>query len=248
MKGFLMTLAIIDGDVLLYMSVWGSDTLREGKEKFNTTFRDVLNSLFTEDYVMAMGGPDNYRIDLYPEYKRSASRVKSKSSKPDWFDDLKSWTMEAYDGCILTDNCEADDMVRIWALEAARVDMQHCVVTIDKDLDCIPGTHYNPRTKQIYQIEQEWADYFYWKQLLMGDSVDNIPGIAGIGPKKAEKLLEGAKSKDERIAIICREYNKVYGCEGLDFMLLNGKLLHIWRHINDHFVIKREVYEAAIKG
>lgn len=139
-------------------------------------------------------------------------------------------------------------MVRIWALEASKADMQHCVVTIDKDLDCIPGTHYNPRTKQIYQVEQEWSDYFYWKQLLMGDSVDNIPGIQGIGPKKAEKILEGTTSKDERIAIICREYNKVYGCEGLDFMLLNGKLLHIWRHINDHFVIKREVYEAAIKG
>jgi 5'-3' exonuclease len=242
-----MTLAIIDGDVLLYMSVWGSDTLEEGKSKFNTTFTDITNSLFTKDYVMAMGGPDNYRIDLYSEYKRSASRVKSKSNKPDWFDDLKSWTVEFYDGCIITDNCEADDMVRIWAVEAKKANIQHCVVTIDKDLDCIPGTHYNPRTKQIYQIDKEWADYFYWKQLLMGDSVDNIPGIYGIGPKKAEGILKGAKNKKERIKRICREYHDAYGEEGFNSMLLNGKLLHIWRHINDHFTIDKEVYEDAIK-
>jgi DNA polymerase-1 len=185
---------------------------------------------------------------LYVDYKRSASRVKSKSTKPDWFDDLKSWTVEAYDGCIITDNCEADDMVRIWAVEAKAADIQHCVVTIDKDLDCIPGSHYNPRTKVIYQIEEEWANYFYWKQLLMGDSVDNIPGIMGIGPKKAEKILEGSKNKDEHVDRICREYHNAYGDNGFDHMLLNGKLLHIWRHINDHFVIKKEVYEAAIKG
>ena len=243
-----MTLAIIDGDVLLYMSIWGSETLEEGKTKFKTTMKDVTNSLFTEDYVMAMGGPDNYRCDLYVDYKRSASRVKSKSTKPDWFDDLKSWTVEAYDGCIITDNCEADDMVRIWAVEAKAADIQHCVVTIDKDLDCIPGSHYNPRTKVIYQIEDEWANYFYWKQLLMGDSVDNIPGIPGIGPKKAEKILEGANTKEERVNRICREYHNSHGDEGFDSMLLNGKLLHIWRHINDHFSIKKEVYEAAVKG
>jgi DNA polymerase-1 len=243
-----MTLAIIDGDVLLYMSIWGSDTLEEGKTKFKSTMSDVTNSLFTKDYVMAMGGPDNYRCDLYADYKRSASRVKSKSTKPDWFDDLKSWTEEYYDGCIITDNCEADDMVRVWAVEAKKAGIQHCVVTIDKDLDCIEGNHYNPRHKTLYQVSDEWAGYFYWKQLLMGDSTDNIPGIAGIGPKKAEKILEGSKNKEEHIERICREYHNAYGDDGFDHMLLNGKLLHIWRHINDHFVIKKEVYEAAIKG
>jgi len=243
-----MTLAIIDGDVLLYMSIWGTESLEDGKKKFHTIFKDITNSLFTEDYVMAMGGPDNYRCDLYVEYKRSAGRVRSKSTKPDWFNDLKSWTVEAYDGCVLTDNCEADDMIRIWAIEADKADIQRCVVTVDKDLDCIPGNHYNPRTKAIYQVTKEYADYFYWKQLLMGDSVDNIPGIKGIGPKKADKILEGAVGTDELKRRISIEYNKAYDEDGFNHMLLNGKLLHIWRHINDHFSIPKEVYETAIKG
>ena len=240
------TTAIIDGDVLLYMSIWGQETLEDGKKKFKSIFEDITNSLFTEDYVMAMGGPDNFRLDLYVDYKASKGRVKSKSTKPDWFDDLKSWTVEAYDGCILSDNCEADDMIRVWALELDNAGIQRCVVTVDKDLDCIPGNHYNPRTKAIYQITKEWADYFYWKQLLMGDSVDNIPGIKGIGPKKAEKILEGLTGHAEWKVAVFNAYHEAYAEEGFSHMLLNGKLLHIWRKVDDHFTIAKEVYEAAI--
>jgi len=243
-----MTMAIIDGDVLLYMSMWGSDTLKEAKTKFNSIFKEVTNSLFTEDYVMAMGGPDNFRLDLYAEYKRSSGRVKSKSNKPDWFNDLKSWTVEAYEGCILTDNCEADDMIRIWAIEADAAGIQRCVVTVDKDLDCIAGNHYNPRTKVIYQVSEVMAECFYWKQLLMGDSVDNIPGIKGIGTKKADGILEGATTQAAYKKRVFCAYDEAYGDEGFNHMLLNGKLLHIWRHIDDHFSIDKEVYEEAVKG
>lgn len=242
-----MTVAIIDGDVLLYMCMWGKDTLEEAKDSFKEKFNSILEQLFTKDYVMAMGGPYNFRDDLYSEYKKSPSRVKSKSTKPDWFDDLKSWTVDYYEGCILTDNCEADDMIRIWAIELDKANISRCVVSVDKDLDCIPGLHLNPRKDLIYTVSEEWADYFYWKQLLMGDSVDNIPGLPGIGPKKAEAMLEIAGSHTERKAIICRAYYKQFGEEGFNHMLLNGKLLHIWRYVNDHFSIDKEVYNNAIR-
>lgn len=242
-----MTVAIIDGDVLLYMCMWGKDTLEEAKGSFKEKFNSILEQLFTKDYVMAMGGPYNFRDDLYSEYKQSSSRVKSKSNKPEWFDDLKSWTVDHYEGCILTDNCEADDMVRIWAIELDKANLSRCVVSVDKDLDCISGLHLNPRKDLIYTVSEEWADYFYWKQLLMGDSVDNIPGLPGIGPKKAEAMLETAKSYTERKAIICRAYYKQFGEEGFNHMLLNGKLLHIWRYVNDHFSIDKEVYNNAIR-
>ena len=242
-----MNLAIIDGDVLLYMSIWKVETLPKAKKKFKEHFNTVLNSLFTEDYVMAMGGPDNFRVDLYEGYKRSKSRLNSSSTKPEWFNDLKLWTTKYYDGCIMTDNCEADDMLRVWALEAKKADINSVVVSIDKDLHCIPGTHFNPKTKAIEQISEEWANYFYWKQLLMGDSVDNIPGIKGIGPKKAEKVLEGSVGNDEHKKRISIEYSKVYGEAGFDHMLLNGKLLHIWRKLDDHFTLNKEVYDKTIE-
>jgi len=237
---------VIDGDVLLYMSIWGSNTLEEGKVRFKEVFNDCQNATFSDDYVMALGGPDNFRNDLYSEYKASASRVKSKSSKPDWFNDLKSWIVEEYEYAVLSDNCEADDLVRIWHLELESAGMPYCVVTVDKDLDCCFGNHYNPRTKQIYQVTKEYAMRFYWKQLLMGDSVDNIPGIKGIGPKKADRMLEGINGRLGLKQAVCRAYHNAYGDDGFAHMLLNGKLLHMWRKIDDHFKIGKEVYETAI--
>ena len=241
-----MTTAIIDGDVLLYMCVWGKDTLEEAQEAFKEKFNSILEELFTEDYVMAMGGPDNFRDTLYSEYKKSNSRMKSKSTKPSWFDDLKSWTVDYYEGCVLTDNCEADDLVRIWSLELDKANIPRCVVTVDKDLDCIPGNHYNPRKGEFYTVSEDWADYFYWKQLLMGDAVDNIPGLPGIGPKKAEAMLINASSQNDRKSVVCKEYDRFYGKDGLNYMLINGKLLHIWRHLDDHFSIDKGFYYDAI--
>jgi len=243
-----MTTLIIDGDVLLYMSIWGNDTLEEAQDTFKEIFVDIQTATFSSDYVMALGGPDNFRNDLYSEYKASKSRIKSKSNRPEWFIDLKSWVVETMEGAVLSENCEADDMVRIWHLELDAVGKPYCVVTVDKDLDCCYGSHYNPRTKQIYHITKEYAMRFYYKQLLMGDSVDNIPGIRGIGPKKADKILEGIQGKLQLKQAVCCAYQEAYGDSGFDHMLLNGKLLHIWRKINDHFTLGKEVYQTAIEG
>src|SRR5210317_1093729 len=130
-------IAIIDGDVLVYMSIWGAETKEEAKQKFDELFTGILENLFTKDYVMALGGPDNFRVDLYSEYK--ANRAKSKSTRPDWFLDLKSDIEKDYDGCIFTDNCEADDMIRIWSTECKGNNIDFIVVSVDKDLDCIAG-------------------------------------------------------------------------------------------------------------
>jgi 5'-3' exonuclease len=138
-------------------------------------------------------------------------------------------------------------MLRVWALEADAAGINRVVVSIDKDLHCIAGTHFNPKTKAIEQISEEWANYFYWKQLLMGDSVDNIPGIKGTGPKTAEKILKDSIGHDDHKQRICTAYQNAYGDEGFNHMLLNGKLLHIWRTIDDHFTLGKEVYDKSIK-
>jgi 5'-3' exonuclease len=240
-----MTMAIIDGDVLVYMAIWKSETLTQAKEKFQELLDDVLNSLFTTDYVMAIGGPDNFRLDLFPDYK--GNRKKAKDTRPEWFGDLKSWASKL-EGSVESDNCEADDLVRVWALECNAASINCAVVSVDKDLHCIVGTHYNPRTKKIYQIDEEYAGRFYWQQVLTGDSVDNIPGLWKVGPVKAKKLLADAVTHKEMRDVVCRAYNDAYGDEGYAYMIANGRLIHIWRKINDHFKIKKEVYEAAIQG
>jgi len=237
-----MALAIIDGDVLLYMSIWGMESKEEAREKFDEIFTNVTESVFATDYVMALGGPNNFRVDLYPEYK--ANRKKSKSTRPDWFLDLKSDIVKDYEGASLSDNCEADDMIRIWANEAFDAGKHRVIITVDKDLDCVAGLHYNPRKSIFYTVSDEEANRFYWKQILMGDPVDNIPGIPGIGVKKAEKILENMPCYE---IAVCKAYENHYGEEGYNYLLLNARLIHIWRKINDHFKLSKERYDKAIK-
>jgi 5'-3' exonuclease len=238
-----MTMAIIDGDVLVYMAIWKSETLEQGKKKFQELVDDVLNSLFTTDYVMAIGGPYNFRLDLYDGYK--GNRKKAKDNRPEWFNDLKSWASKL-EGSVESDNCEADDLIRVWALECDAAGINRAVVSVDKDLHCIPGTHYNPRTKKIYQICEEYGERFYWQQVLQGDSVDAIPGLPKVGPVKAKKLLADAVTHNEMRDVVCRAYHNAYGDEGYSYLIANGRLVHIWRHIDDHFKIRKEDYESAI--
>ena len=86
---------------------------------------------------------------------------------------------------------EADDLVAIWASEARANEDAYVVVGIDKDLKQIPGNHYNFVKKEHVFIDDDQAHLLLMTQCLTGDNSDNIPGIKGIGPKKAEKILAG---------------------------------------------------------
>ncbi|MCW8983153.1 MAG: hypothetical protein OQK13_03830, partial [Gammaproteobacteria bacterium] len=67
----------------------------------------------------------------------------------------------------------------------------------DKDLDQVPCMHYDPNKGEVYVIDEEIADACLYVQILTGDSTDSIPGVKGIGPKKAEKLLRGITDRKE---------------------------------------------------
>lgn len=236
-----MTLAVIDGDALLYQAMWGNDTLTEAKDKFISVFEENLEAVFADDYCMAFGGPNNFRLVLHPGYKGH----RKKNNKPDWFDDLKLWASEL-PGSLLCDGYEADDQVRIWALEADKAGVNRVVITEDKDLDCIPGWHFKPRARVLYEVTEDYAEYFYWKQVLMGDSTDAIPGIPRCGPAKADKILYGLTEHKDFKAAVCKAYNDYYGADGYEALIWNGRLIHIWRHMDDHFKISKERYNASI--
>jgi hypothetical protein len=65
-----------------------------------------------------------------------------------------------------------------------------CIVSIDKDLDMIPGHHYNPKKDVSYYINEQDGYRNFYKQCLTGDTSDNIPGIYGIGPKGAARIVD----------------------------------------------------------
>lgn len=109
------------------------------------------------------------------------------------------------------------------------------IAGIDKDLDQIPGWHYNwelvrsgkviREAKKYYVSDLEGLKKFYY-QLIVGDPTDGIKGIPGKGPKAAEKLLSGETELDW-FNVIKDNYGSY------EEMELNAKVLWIWRKMND---------------
>lgn len=94
---------------------------------------------------------------------------------------IKEWDAEVVDGQ------EADDKV---AIEATRLGDNGIIVTLDKDINQVSGWHYNFVKKEGYYITPQEGLVNFYRQILTGDSSDNIIGIKGVGPIKAAKMLE----------------------------------------------------------
>jgi len=92
------------------------------------------------------------------------------------------------------DEWEADDICV--ALKRDNPD-KYILAAVDKDvIYSLPGKHWNYYTSAKYYINMKWIEVskleamrHHYLQTLTGDSGDNIPGLSGIGPKKALKIL-----------------------------------------------------------
>jgi 5'-3' exonuclease len=100
-------------------------------------------------------------------------------------------------------------------------------VSLDKDLDQVSGWHYNFVKKNKYFITEAEGLLNFYMQFLVGDSVDNIKGARGIGPKKARILLED-KTEPEMWATVVEHLGEERAIE-------NGHLLYMLRHKEDRF-------------
>ena len=87
------------------------------------------------------------------------------------------------------------------------------VAAIDKDVYQAPTTYINYNTGAVVTLSIEDAELRLWKQVLTGDSTDSIPGLQGIGPKRAEAALDGVPVEcySSQSALTYKESGKSYG-------------------------------------
>jgi 5'-3' exonuclease len=93
------------------------------------------------------------------------------------------------------------------------------------------GDHFNFVKNEHYFITEEEGIKNFYKQMLVGDRVDNIIGIKGIGPVKAERLFKECKSEKELYLTVLEAYD---GNE--ERVLENGRLLWIRRQPNEMWI------------
>ena len=210
-----MTVALIDGDILAYQAAvvseketdWGDGlwTLHayeeEGMAAFETSLNGILNKLETESFIIAFSDPaHNWRKDVLPTYKGN----RAKTRKPMLLKFLREWANDRF-VCKTMDTLEGDDILGMTATQEPKGDYVIC--TIDKDLKTIPGKHYNFGTGEVFEIDQDTADYWHMIQTLTGDVTDGYAGCKGIGIKTAEKLLLDVSSHD-RWSVVVKAYEK----------------------------------------
>lgn len=132
----------------------------------------------------------NWRKSVCPSYKANRKGLE----KPRGFFELREYAMEVYRSLLVT-GLEADDILGIWATTARAGEslrMDKILVSADKDFLSVPCKLYNPGypDRGVVTVTLEDADRFHLRQTLMGDSVDGYPGIPGVGPVKADKILD----------------------------------------------------------
>ena len=241
-----MTLLIVDGDPLCFRAAYNKRSAEEAYDSFEEKLEDLQHSVFCDDTQIAVFGANNFRIDFYNDYKNTPSRKKSKANNPYYFE-LREMLLE--EGRVVpATGMEADDLVRIWAEEARAEEKQFVVASVDKDLQCIAGHHYLIHRDELIYVDEDQADKHYWTQILTGDAVDNIRGLKGIGPKKAEKILEGKTSSKARKQAVIDTYYEFYGNDWRTEMMHTGTLIHIMRTHDDMFRIRLDDQPTALRG
>lgn len=136
-------------------------------------------------YSMYLGGTGNFRNDIATIKPYKGNRP----AKPIHYQAVRDYLIE-YWGAELVDGMEAEDKASIEYLKDPE---NRCLVHIDKDLDQVPGLHYNWKTDGgiSYTISKADANLNFWTQVLTGDPTDSIVGLPGIGKQKAIPILSG---------------------------------------------------------
>ncbi|MBD8603870.1 DNA polymerase I [Pseudomonas sp. CFBP 8771] len=199
-------LVLVDGSSYLYRAFHALPPLATSKGMPTGAVKGVLNMLksLRRQYpdspfavvFDAKGG--TFRDALYGDYK---------ANRPSMPDDLRV-QVEPLHACVralgypllCVDNVEADDVIGTLARSSAAADRPVVISTGDKDMAQLVDGHItlvNTMTGSVLDIAGVKEKFGVGPEhiidflALMGDKVDNIPGVPGVGEKTAQGLLTG---------------------------------------------------------
>jgi DNA polymerase-1 len=199
-------LLIIDGHAYAYRAFHAIRSLRSpsgeptnaiyGFVKMLAKMRAAIGP--THLIVVWDGGLSAERIAALPEYK--AQRPEMPDDLKPQLDEIISYLKAAGVASFCGEGVEADDYIACLARHAADAGMAVVIASADKDFmqlvsDRVGLLNPGDKSEAVWTDEQvraktgvEPSQIVDWLSLI-GDSVDNIPGVRGVGPKTAADLL-----------------------------------------------------------
>lgn len=229
--------ALIDQDLLCYRCAASAenDDLGIAIYRIDELLDNILNKTEATSYRAFLTGANNFRKQIYPEYKANRTQPKPKHLK-----DLQIYSLEKLNAEFAPEGLEADDALAINQTDDT------IICSLDKDLLQVPGRHFSWEitgkgwTRPDTFTEQSHFEglKLFYKQCLKGDTSDNVKGIEGLGEKKATKILETCTSELEM-------FNKVRDLYGNDDeFIMNASVLWILRSLDDSW---KDRFDALIQ-
>lgn len=200
---------LIDSDVIHYAVGFsiGDGEVEDAYRKVDSFIESIEKATGYSNSRLFINGQGNYRNDILPEYK--ANRIGKE--KPIHHKAIRDYIINNWDA-VVVDGEEVDDALGIVQC-ASEGDTIIC--SADKDLDCIPGLHYNWSKKRIddgvYEVSLVEANRFFYTQCLVGDSTDNIPGLKKRTGKIATKKLKSPLLKMDDPMDMYNHIRTLYG-------------------------------------
>lgn len=189
-----MTVALIDGDIIAYRAAVISVNDFDGEEFFDPAAVEQNVNRFVDDWttkakagtqVVCLSDESHryFRHDIYPQYKGNRSDREKPVALTHAYDCLKTNYKTAD-----RPGLEADDVMGI--LSGSPNLSDPVIVSIDKDMLTVPAKLLNPdKMRKPMRVRKASADRKMLLQALIGDRTDGYPGVEGIGPVKAEKII-----------------------------------------------------------
>jgi len=196
-----MATALIDGDVYVYKAAavaeyehnWGDGvwTLEahesEAVSALVSSIEGDTQKADCGNVIVALTDrtQENFRNAYWPNYKGNRKGKR----KPMLIPFLREYLHEHYH-VYERPTLEGDDVLGILMTHPTLVPGDKVCITIDKDLNTIPGTHLRIGDDTTYTVDEEEAHEFFLTQCLTGDATDHFPGCPSFGPVKTDKWFD----------------------------------------------------------
>lgn len=234
---------LLDGDIIAYRCAASCEPRKAEREagavpeedyvakgRINQCIEQIFYNMNTQDYRGWISGGNNFRHTIYADYKHSRRDV----PVPTHLELCREYLLDKWH-FELAQDIETDDELGIAYTDG------DVIVSIDKDLLQIPGTHFNFVKGDVIRISDADAHFNFWQQMLMGDNSDDIPGLSGIGPAKSAKILN--KLERHEVPDHVRDLYDFH--DMLDQFLLNKRLLTIMRTEAERAYVLQSIASGA---
>lgn len=228
--------ALIDTDILCYEmgSLKFPDTGNPlpwpiVRDRIDLRIEQIQLATEASSWEGFLTGKGNFRDEIATIRPYKGNRVRA--DRPFWYQAVYLYLVNERN-CTVIEGSEADDAIASLAGEGS------IICSKDKDLLQVPGWHYTwsvfgqEEKTPFFITEVEGLRNFY-KQLLTGDSTDNILGLYGVGTKSTlVKKLDELTTELEMFEHVYKQYQDRFGSYCLTFMIENGSLLWLVRNSN----------------